>query len=144
MRRLQHNDSDSNSEMLEGRLGNDEKRPLPSTNTRPLTCCRPWIQMQHAFILIILLYLGSIPIHMWLMDPYGYPYSVVMGCTDETDNPGLEILLSRASLPSAARHRPCRADAPTIVSPTVRKGLNNQRMWIVQDILAAAIMGANI
>jgi hypothetical protein len=41
-------------------------------------------------------------------------------------------------------HRHCRADAPTIVIPAVQKGLNNQRMRIVQDILVAAIMGANV
>jgi hypothetical protein len=38
----------------------------------------------------------------------------------------------------------CRADAPTIVIPAVRKGLNNQRMRIVQDIYIAVIMGANV
>jgi hypothetical protein len=78
------------------------------------------------------------------MDTHGYSYSVVMGGTDETDNPGLELLFSRTSLPPPARHRPCRSDAPTIVSQTIRNGLSNQRMRIVQDILAAAIMGANI
>jgi hypothetical protein len=44
----------------------------------------------------------------------------------------------------ASRSPRCRADAPTVVIPAVRKGLNNQRMRIVQDIYIAVIMGANV
>jgi hypothetical protein len=43
-------------------------------------------------------------------------------------------------------HEHCheRNARPTIVIPAVRKGLNNQRMRIVQDILVAAMIGANV
>jgi hypothetical protein len=46
-------------------------------------------------------------------------------------------------------HEHCRdsditTPRPTIVITAVRKGLNNQRMRIVQDILVAAMIGANV
>jgi hypothetical protein len=46
-------------------------------------------------------------------------------------------------------HEHCLEDSndtrrPTIVIPAVRKGLNNQRMRIVQDIYVAIMMGANV
>jgi hypothetical protein len=59
-------------------------------------------------------------------------------------SPDVEILLFPPTLRSPLVPRVCRSDAPTIVIPAVRKGPNNQRMRIVQDILGAVILGANV
>jgi hypothetical protein len=116
--------------------------------------------MQHAFTVILLV---SISTNMWLLHQYGYSVGVaeyedssvalavsipvIAGGAEINALAGLDLGGSRSSrttLPRQRQRPACRADAPTIVSQTVRKGLNNQRMWIVQDIAAAAIMGRGV
>jgi hypothetical protein len=96
-------------------------------------------------------------LHRNSFEPKALPFEASKNATSRS----LDVISSNSNSnsfpPKATRmvrsplivHEHCHADSntqarPTIVIPAVRKGLNNQRMRIVQDILVAAMIGANV